>query len=65
MGVWLANTRGVDMSDVLSFKESLSILIISMLFIVLGARINPADIFATGWPSCGVIHCIPAKWAAS
>jgi NhaP-type Na+/H+ or K+/H+ antiporter len=49
MGVWLANTRGVDMSEVLSFKESLSILIISMLFIVLGARINPADILATGW----------------
>ena len=49
MGVWLANTRGVDMSEVLSFKESLSILIISMLFIVLGASINPADILATGW----------------
>jgi len=49
MGVWLANTRGVDMSEVLSFKESLSILIISMLFIVLGARINVADILATGW----------------
>jgi NhaP-type Na+/H+ or K+/H+ antiporter len=55
MGVWLANTRGVDMSDVLSFKESLSILIISMLFIVLGARINPADIFATGWQGFGVL----------
>jgi NhaP-type Na+/H+ or K+/H+ antiporter len=49
MGVGLANMRGIDMSEVLSFKESLSILIISMLFIVLGARINPADILATGW----------------
>ncbi|MCB1705553.1 MAG: sodium:proton antiporter [Halioglobus sp.] len=55
MGVWLANTRGVDMSEVLSFKESLSILIISMLFIVLGARINPADIIATGWAGVGVL----------
>ena len=55
MGVWLANTRGVDMSEVLSFKESLSILIISMLFIVLGARINPADIVATGWTGVGVL----------
>lgn len=55
MGVWLANTRGVDMSEVLSFKESLSILIISMLFIVLGARINPADILATGWAGVGVL----------
>ncbi len=49
MGIWLANARNLDMSEVLSFKESLSILIISALFIVLGARLNPADILATGW----------------
>ncbi|CAA0100873.1 K(+)/H(+) antiporter NhaP2 [Halioglobus japonicus] len=55
MGVWLANTRGVDMAEVLSFKESLSILIISMLFIVLGARTNPADIIATGWGGVAVL----------
>ncbi|MEZ5502288.1 MAG: sodium:proton antiporter [Halioglobus sp.] len=55
MGIWLGNTRGVDMTEVLSFKESLSILIISMLFIVLGARINPADILATGWSGFGVL----------
>ena len=55
MGVWLANTPGLDMSEVLSFKESLSILIISMLFIVLGARIDPADIIATGWSGVGVL----------
>lgn len=55
MGVWLANTRGVDMSEVLSFKESLSILIISMLFIVLGARISPSDILATGWSGVVVL----------
>ena len=55
MGVWLANTRGVDMAEVLSFKESLSILIISMLFIVLGARTNPSDIVATGWGGVAVL----------
>lgn len=49
MGVWLANVRDIDMTEVLSFKESLSLLIISMLFITLGARVNPADILATGW----------------
>ena len=53
MGVWLGNTRGIDMTEVLSFKESLSILIISMLFIVLGARVDPADIIATGWSGLG------------
>lgn len=55
MGVWLGNTRGLDMSEVLSFKESLSVLIISMLFIVLGARIDLADILATGWQGAGVL----------
>ena len=55
MGVWLGNTRGIDMTEVLSFKESLSILIISMLFIVLGARVDPADIIATGWSGLGVL----------
>ncbi len=55
MGVWLANTRGVDMSEVLSFKESLSILIIAMLFIVLGARINPSDILETGVAGVAVL----------
>lgn len=49
MGVWLGNMPGLDMREVLSFKESLSLLIISMLFIVLGARVDPADIIATGW----------------
>jgi NhaP-type Na+/H+ or K+/H+ antiporter len=55
MGVWLGNMRGVDMSEVLSFKESLSVLIISVLFIVLGARINTGDILATGWQGVGVL----------
>jgi len=60
MGVWLGNTRGVDMTEVLNFKESLSILIISMLFIVLGARIYPADIIATGWSGLGVLLVVLA-----
>jgi NhaP-type Na+/H+ or K+/H+ antiporter len=43
MGVMLANMRDVVVSDILSFKESLSILIISMLFVILGARVDPGD----------------------
>ncbi len=58
MGVWLGNTRDVDMSDVLSFKESLSVLIISMLFIVLGARVAPTEILATGWRGLGVLAVV-------
>lgn len=70
MGVWLGNTREIDMTEVLSFKESLSILIISMLFIVLGARIDPADIIATGWSGVGVLLVVllarpVVVWAAT
>ena len=55
MGIWLGNMKGVDVTELLSFKESLSLLIISMLFIVLGARVDPADIIATGWSGVGVL----------
>lgn len=48
MGVWMGNMRDVAVSEILSFKESLSILVISMLFIVLGARVHPGEIFDTG-----------------
>ena len=49
MGIWLGNMKEVGVSEILSFKESLSVLIISVLFIVLGARVDPMDIVATGW----------------
>lgn len=49
MGIWLGNMKDVGVSEILSFKESLSILIISILFVVLGARVDPMDILATGW----------------
>ena len=49
MGVLLGNMKDVGVGEILSFKESLSILIISVLFIVLGARVDPMDILATGW----------------
>lgn len=45
MGVWLANTRGINIEEVLSFKENLSVIIISMLFILLAARIEFADLY--------------------
>ena len=40
MGMVLANMRGLDVEHILSFKEHLSTLIISMLFIVLAARLQ-------------------------
>lgn len=58
MGVCLANMKQVPINDVLNFKESLSILLISGLFVMLAARIN-FDLFqALGWSAVGVFLAI-------
>jgi NhaP-type Na+/H+ or K+/H+ antiporter len=49
MGIWLANMKGVDVDDILNFKESLSIILISLLFIILAARIDFAILKDMGW----------------
>eukprot|EP00752_Nemacystus_decipiens_P018868 g16924.t1 len=48
MGVWLANTRGINIEELLSFKENLSVIIISLLFILLAARIEFSDLGPLG-----------------
>jgi NhaP-type Na+/H+ or K+/H+ antiporter len=58
MGIALANWKGVDMQGILDFKESLSILIISGLFIILSARLDPKAFEALGWPALGVLAVI-------
>jgi NhaP-type Na+/H+ or K+/H+ antiporter len=40
MGIWLANMREVPTEHILNFKESLSILLISLLFLLLAARLQ-------------------------
>jgi len=54
-GMIVANQRGVDVDDILDFKESLSLLLISGLFIVLAARIDLAGFVAVGWGSILVV----------
>ncbi|MCP5524583.1 MAG: sodium:proton antiporter [Verrucomicrobiales bacterium] len=44
MGVLLANQKAVDMHPVLHFKENLRVLLISLLFILLAARIEPGEL---------------------
>ncbi|MFT6891989.1 MAG: NhaP-type Na+/H+ or K+/H+ antiporter, partial [Halioglobus sp.] len=58
MGIWLANTKGLDIENILTFKESLSTLIISVMFITLAARVDLGALFATGWASVGIIVVI-------
>lgn len=48
MGIWLANMKNVIVEDILNFKESLSILLISGLFILLAARLDFAQFEALG-----------------
>ncbi len=54
MGIWLANMKGVDLEDILNFKESLSVLLISTLFIALAARMELAGFVQLGWPAVAV-----------
>lgn len=49
MGIWLANMRDVSLEEILDFKESLSVLLISVLFIVLAARLNLQSFLHLGW----------------
>ena len=49
MGMWLANAKDVDIRHILHFKENLTILLISGLFLILASRIQLADFHALGW----------------
>ena len=55
MGMTLTNLKDTDIEDILDFKESLSVLLISGLFIILAARIELQQIMVTGWPALGVL----------
>lgn len=58
MGVWIANVKDLVLEDLIDFKESLSILLISVLFIVLASRMNLPGFLALGWPAFGVLVAI-------
>jgi CPA1 family monovalent cation:H+ antiporter len=58
MGVWLANMKNVEMDEILDFKESLSILLISMLFIILASRLDLSAFLGLGWPALAVFGVI-------
>ena len=49
MGIWLANMKDVDVQGIIDFKESISLLLISLLFITLAARIDLQSLLDLGW----------------
>ncbi|MEE4361403.1 MAG: sodium:proton antiporter [Pseudomonadales bacterium] len=55
MGITMANTRDTPLEDILDFKESLSLLLISGLFIVLAARLDLSRLQALGPAALGVL----------
>ena len=55
MGIWLTNMKGVSVEGILDFKETLSIALISCLFIILAARLDFAGITLLGWGAVGVL----------
>ncbi len=58
MGVALANQRTVDVRHIIEFKENLRVLLISSLFILLGARLQPADLSGIGLPEVGFLGAL-------
>lgn len=55
MGMWLANRPEVDIHPILNFKEHLSLLLISILFIFLAARIDLNQMMDLFWPALSLL----------
>lgn len=55
MGMVLANLEKVPLEGVVDFKESLSVMVISGLFIILAARVDLGRLLEVGGPALGVL----------
>ncbi|WP_346837057.1 sodium:proton antiporter [Microbulbifer sp. SAOS-129_SWC] len=58
MGIWMANMKDLDVDDILEFKETLSVLLISALFILLAARVEFFTFAQLGWGAILVLVAI-------
>jgi len=58
MGMVLANIKNIDIDDILFFKESISVLLIAVLFIVLAARLEIAPLLNIGPTAIGLLLII-------
>jgi len=55
MGIYLANMRNIHVEHILSFKENLTVLLISALFILLAARLNFEQLQIVMWPALALL----------
>ncbi|GAB5556534.1 MAG: hypothetical protein SchgKO_07470 [Schleiferiaceae bacterium] len=58
MGIALANLKVKDLKGILSFKEDISIILISVLFLLLSSRIEVDQMIKLGWPSLGLFAVV-------
>ena len=58
MGMRLANIKDVNTDQLLNFKESISVLLISLLFIILAARLQPDTLLQLGWAGLGILAAV-------
>ena len=57
MGMVLGNSNSAYLKELLYFKESLSVLLISILFILLAANINMADLYLIYNWNTAILFC--------
>lgn len=55
MGIFLANTKTPKIEKILDFKESLTVILISVLFIILASHIDGGQLTSLGWPAVGLL----------
>lgn len=55
MGIMLANSKKINIKNILNFKEDLTTLLVSSLFIILAARVNFAAFELLGWGAIGML----------
>ncbi len=55
MGFVLANQKQVEVEQIVEFKENLQVLLLSILFIVLAARLDPEVLSSFGWREVGFV----------
>ncbi|MBU2882459.1 cation:proton antiporter [Psychrosphaera sp. B3R10] len=58
MGIWLANKKDVSINSIIEFKETLSVLLISGLFIILAARVDLAQLADISVNSTVLLLCM-------
>lgn len=58
MGIWLTNMSRAEIEDILNFKESLSLLLLSSLFVILAARVDLNQLQELGFGAIAVLLVI-------